>query len=383
MKLKDVLPPAVMGSLGTGFMLIILTAYAAASLQSGVQVDVDATTILMLILAALAFTGGGFIAAYLAGKKAKDRVDRALSASTLSGIITALGVSVLFFAYMLVAGTSIGLVALNTTEMLITLGVSGLFLTSLGGILFAKMSGKGGGSVIGSSLKRAWKAYARAPASLVLPFGFVLLMLGLRDAVGGIAAPEELVLAASAVAGLLMFLLTAFAVTSIVLAVKKKWGLQELLRQSVKKSKPVFLAALAGMVPLAAGALAVGAALVGLGDAAAAVAALLPLLALLAIAYLVAISLLPQSILLSKKKVLEAFANSYRTVKANLALFIGLFGVIVVSTTCIEVSLMIVEGVVAVASGAGVALLMEWVATSINVVIPMACLTAFYLEVKK
>jgi len=381
MKLKHVLPPAVMGALATGLLLIALTAYAIVSYQSQMPQD-EAGGVILLVLAALAFTAGGFVAAYLSGRKAKDLADRALSSSALSGALAAVGVSSLSIIGALMGDGSITLAMVEAVLTAVALGVTGITLGTLGGFVFSLISGSGE-SVVMASLKRGWRAYRKAPASIVPVLVLTLLLFGLGSVSEGVSlGSEELDTVLVVAVGVIGIFLTALAITSVVLTVQRKRVVSVLAKQSTKKGKSVFIGLVAVAVPPVLGGVALLLLLAWAPELADTVAMLFPLLMAGVIAYVLALSMVPQSILIGKKKVRDSFRDSYRLVRSKGALFVGLGGAVLLLGGVVELAMLVVD-FAAFTWGMDSSWATSWLSSSANLVVMAAALTGFYLEVKK
>lgn len=382
MKAKDVLPQSIVGALIMVVLLIIIDGYAAVVAKSQLSSSPDSVLWPLLAMVLLAFAVGGFIAAYIAARKAKDALDRALAASSLSAIITVLAVGLLSFLSILMTEDGSLLVAtLNLLAMFMLLGIVGVGMSVTGGLVLGAILGYGK-SMVAASFKRGWAAFRKSPSAILVPLLLSLVlfasMVVSRTSIlqGG---NEDLI---ALVAMLVISLLAAFTISSVIAAMQKRQKPRGLLRQSIKSGKDVFVALVAIAVPPTVVALLLFYGMMAAPGFDALWTLLFMLFAAAAVVYLFVFSLVPQSMVLSKKRVRQAFADSYKRVRAHWLAFVGLLSMILLINIVAEIVLFGVD-FVAFSVGGDSSLLTAWILMAVSIIVSSAALTGFYMEAKK
>ena len=379
MKVKDILPQAAIGALVTIVLLVILESYAAMVLNAS-QLDSDPMMATIIGMAFLVFAVGGFVASFLSSKKTKDALDRAMATSVLTGMFTVLAIGALTLLSSMGSMTLITMTEVLT--MLILLGMVGVFAAVLGGLVLSLMVGKGK-SIISAAVKRMWKTYRTQPSAFIAPIVFTILLWALtligEEAIMGMG---DFAMLAAIVFALITILLSAFAVTSVILAMEKKRKLKVLFRESIKRGKEVFVAMVIITVPVL---LVGGLVLFGVladPNLAELFTVFSPLLLLGMGLYMLAMLFVPQVVLLSKKGVRKSFMESYKFVKKRWMLIFGLMGVILVIMVAAELLFLAVD-FIAFTNSADSSALTSFVSATINLLAVTGLTTGLYLEAKK
>ncbi len=379
MKTKDVIPHAVIGSLITIALLVILEGYSLIASNQSLQQTDSGTLLILLVMAVFAFVAGGFVSAFLSAKKAKNTLDKALITSTASAILTVLFVGIITIGSMVLGeGGDI----LTFTALLTMLGAMAISTSALGGVLFAFINGFGK-SVIAESIKKMWKAYRKNPPALIPPIMFAslstLIALYGEPLIETLGLGEIELIILSLVIAVVSVCLTAFTITSIALNVKKKTGLKKLFEQSIKKGVHAFKSLIVITLPVLALIVVVLGAATLSPDVAGIVLMVMPLLVLIGLVYLLLFSFAPIIAVLEKVTPIQSMKKSYAFVKKRVMLVIGLSAMLLLITVFIDVGFMGLD-FVAFTVGNDTSLVTSFVSQIVNMIIVTAGLAAFYLE---
>ncbi len=373
MKARDILPASVIGTIVSVVLLLVVDGYAAVSAKG----NLEAMLAPLLAMALLSFAVGGFVSAYIAARKAKDVLDCALASSSLAAVLSTATVGALWFLSAVTAvNIPISVLLASLLMALILLFIVGDSAAVLGGLALAAMRGCGK-SVALASLKRGWSAFKKSPRELLVP---LLLTIVLFAAMVAVKEIKDSTIAMGML--IVLMLLAAFVISAVIIEMRKKHSVEALFKQSIISSKEVFIAMVAVAIPPTAIAAALLYAMLAAPQLDALWALVLVLAAISAIVYFFVFALVPQSMVLSKKRAKQAFADSYKKVKAHWLAFVGLLSLVLLIDAVAELALLGVDLAVS-AAGWDSSLLTSWLLMAIGMIVSTAALTGFYMEAKK